>query len=63
MAETKTETAAKTAEPKFTKEQLMSSKTYANRKDLLGVLLSDAETYSISEVDKLIDKFMKGKVV
>lgn len=46
---------------KFTKEQLISSKKYKGRKDLLNVILKDNETYDFDEVDDLIDEFMKVK--
>lgn len=46
----------------FTKNQLILSKKYSDRKDLLNVLLEDKKSYSIKEVDKLIDNFMKAKV-
>ena len=48
--------------PSFTKEQLLSSKKYHNRVDLLNVLLEDDVKYTHKEVEQLIDKFMKGKV-
>lgn len=47
---------------KFTKSQLVSSKRYRDRKDLVNVLLKDNKSYSFDEVDSLIDEFMKGKV-
>lgn len=46
----------------FTKKQLILSKKYGDRKDLLNVILEDNKSYSIKEVDKLIDNFMKAKV-
>lgn len=46
----------------FTKEQILSSKKYKKRRDLLGVLLEDKKEYSFDEVDKLIDDFMKRGV-
>lgn len=49
-------------ETSFTKEQILSSKKYRNRKDLINVLLKDGESYCFTEVDDSIDKFMKGKV-
>lgn len=52
----------KTVESKFSKEQLLKSKKYANRRDLLGVLLKEGEEYSFTEVDNLIDEFMKRGV-
>lgn len=30
--------------------------------DLIGALLEDGKTYTLNEVDALIEKFMKGKV-
>ncbi len=47
---------------KFTKENILKSNRYKNRKDLLIGLLQDNKEYSLEEVDNLIEKFMKGKV-
>lgn len=59
----KNETAAPApAEAVYTKEQLASSKRYANRRDLLSALLESGKTYTLTEVDALINKFMKGAV-
>ncbi len=49
-------------EEKYTLQQLCQSKRYAGRQDLLMALLLSDKTYSISETDTLIQKFMKGKV-
>ena len=46
----------------FTKEQIISSKKYANRRDVLGAILSSDKTYTSEQVESLLDKFMKGKV-
>ena len=58
--------ATKTTEAKqetlFTKEQILTSNKYANRRDVLGAILKDGCTYSFEKVDSLIEKFMKGKV-
>ncbi|MCX7715043.1 MAG: hypothetical protein N2171_04880 [Clostridia bacterium] len=48
--------------PKFSKEQILLSKKYRSKKDIINVLLDDSSIYSITEVDALIKKFMKGKV-
>ena len=61
MAKEKVEK-VKTTESKYSKEQLLKSKKYANRKDLLGVLLDDEKAYSFTEVDAEIEKFMKRGV-
>lgn len=52
----------KEIEVKFTKEQLLKSKKYADRKDIVSVLLKDDQTYSFTEVDVLIKKYMKGRI-
>lgn len=46
----------------YTKDQIAASQKYSNRKDLINALLNDDKTYTLDEVDKLIEKFMKGKV-
>lgn len=43
-------------------ESLLISKRFANRKDILKVLLDPEKEYSIKEVDKILSDFMKGKV-
>ena len=40
----------------------MTFDRYRERRDLLGVLLDKDQRYTFSEVDALIDNFMKGKV-
>lgn len=47
----------------YTKEQLLASKRYANRRDVISVLLEDSKTYTLTEADAQIEKFMKGKVI
>lgn len=59
MAVKKTE---KKQESKFTKGQILASKKYANRRDVLGVILIDEKQYTFEQVDSLLEKFMKGKV-
>lgn len=46
----------------FTKEQLLSSKDFRDRKDILMVLVADDEVITKEEAAKRITKFMKGKV-
>ncbi|HBF3744650.1 TPA: hypothetical protein KOS27_004090 [Clostridioides difficile] len=53
-------TLSKGTDYKFTKEQIVNSKKYVNRKDLLNAILKDDELYSFSEVEDMINKFMKG---
>lgn len=46
----------------YTKEQILSAKKYIHRKDVVNVVLKDRQSYTLKEVDDLIEKFMKGKV-
>lgn len=47
---------------RYSKEQIVNSKKYMNRKDLLNSLLEDGRSYSFDEVEAIISGFMKGKV-
>jgi hypothetical protein len=47
---------------KFGKEQILSAKKYAERRDLLTVVLTSDRSYTLAEVDRLIDEFMKKGV-
>lgn len=49
-------------EPMFSKEQILVSDRYANKRDLVDALLNEKESYTIETVDNLIEKYMKGKV-
>ncbi len=53
-----------TAEPavKFTKEQLVESKIYADKRILLKALLKDGETYTKAEAETLLNNYLKGEV-
>lgn len=46
----------------FTKDQVLSSKRYEDKKDAISVILEAGKSYSLTDVDALVDKFMKGKV-
>ena len=52
--------AIKSAE--FSKSQLIKSKKYKDKVDLLMALLTDGKNYTAEEVDKLIDDFTKKEV-
>jgi hypothetical protein len=47
---------------KYTKDSIVKSEKYGRYKDLLETVLADDELYSFYEVEKKIEKFMKGKV-
>lgn len=46
----------------FSKERVLTFKRYADRRDLLSVLLEDGKEYTHDQIDGLIKDFMKGKV-
>lgn len=62
MAKNESATAKTAPEAVYTREQVMSSQRYATRRDLVSVLLESGRTYTLAEVDALIDNFMKGAV-
>lgn len=51
-----------TAPVVFPKERVLTFKRYADRCDLLSVLLEDGKEYTHDQIDGLIKDFMKGKV-
>lgn len=48
---------------KYSKQQFLLSKKYVDIRDVIEVVLINDHSYTISEVDELINKFMKGKVI
>lgn len=56
MAETRSK------EVTFSKAQILKSNEYFGKVDLLNVLLEEEKKYTIKEVNKLIDGFMKKEV-
>ena len=46
----------------FTKEQIINSDKFEDKKDVLNVILKENEKYSINEVLELIDEFLKEEV-
>lgn len=46
----------------FTKEQIINSNKFEDKKDVLNVILKENEKYSINEVLELIDEFLKEEV-
>ena len=62
MEEIKNETILKKEEALFTKEQILASEKYANRRDLADALLEDGKSYKMETVDKMMENFLKGKV-
>lgn len=46
----------------FTKEQILASKKYADKKDVCNTVIPEDFHGTLNEVDVLIENFMKGKV-
>lgn len=71
MAEKKTKAKAVTSETvskekapvkaAYTKERILKLSKFADRRDLLSVLLEDKKSYTIEEAQKLINGFMGTK--
>lgn len=51
----------KITEEKYTKEQIVNSKTFINNRDLLNAVLEN-KSYSKTEVNEIIKNYKKGKV-
>ena len=49
-------------EVQFTKEQILASKKYSDKKDVCRTVIPDDFFGTLNQADNLIEKFMKGKV-
>lgn len=58
----KTAKGAKTEENRFTKEQILASKSLGYNKDLVQALLASDRTYTLKEVESSLNNFLKRKV-
>lgn len=64
-AETKVEgkeAVTETKELSFSKQAFLSSKGYKPHRDLIKTLLKDGQSYTKSEVNQMIDDYLKGEV-
>ena len=52
----------KITEEKYTKNQIVRSKTFIDNKDLLNAILKEDKSYSKKEINKIIENYKKGKV-
>ena len=57
-----TKNTEKKQEVLFTKEQILASEKYSDRKDVCNTVIPNDFRGTLNEVDVLIEKFMKGKV-
>ena len=59
----KAETVEKKASvPVFSKASILRSVRFSDRKDACKALLKDDETYTLEQVEEILDNFMKGSV-
>ena len=49
-------------ENKFSKEQLIASSRFRDRRDILEALLETGKLYTVKAVEEKIESYMKGKV-
>lgn len=61
MAKKKTE--VEQTVPTFTKKDFIKSVKYAKFVDILNGLLKDGKSYTIAEVEKIIEDFRAGKYI
>lgn len=47
---------------RFSKRQLLSSKRFRDRRDILEALIREGELYTVEDVEGKINRYMKGKV-
>lgn len=52
----------KQTEALFSKEQLLASEKFSNRRDLIEALLDENKQYTMESVEQMMEEFMKGKV-
>lgn len=46
----------------FTKEQIVESEKFCDRRDLVDALLDAGKKYTMEQVDEMIQEYMKGQV-
>lgn len=52
----------KEAETAFSKQQILLSEKFKDRRDALSVCLKDNKKYTLEQAEKALEKFMKGQV-
>ncbi len=59
----KTDITVQNTVSKYTKDQLLNSNKWRGYRDLINALFDDSKSYSAAEIQGVIDKYLKGKVV
>lgn len=62
MTEKKTKGTDQQEEPQFSKQQLLVSERFRERKDLVNALLSMDKQYTVKTVEQMIEEYRKGQV-
>ena len=47
---------------RFSKEQLLSSERFRERRDIVDALLENGRQYTVKDVEEAIGRYMKGRV-
>lgn len=47
----------------FSKEQLLAAERFRGRRDIVNALLAEGEQYTIADVEQMIEKYMRSKIV
>jgi hypothetical protein len=63
MSDKKKEAEVKVTEPEFTKDQVVSSAKYSDKKDVITALWTDGSKKTLSKVDAMIKDFMEKEFV
>lgn len=58
----KKETQGESNAPTYTKQQFLSAKKFAGNGDVLNALLADDQVYTMQQVEKLLNDFLKKEV-
>ncbi len=59
----KTDITVQNTVSKYTKDQLLNSNKWRGYRDLINALFDDSKSYSAAEIQGVINKYLKGKVV
>lgn len=61
-ADEKAKESGENSAPRYTKQQLAASAGFRNQRDLVSALLEEGQRYTVSEADRIVREFMKGRV-
>ena len=59
---TVSEAAVQKNEHSFSKTQLLSSRRFRSRRDIISALLDEDKKYAVKTAEQMIEDYMKGKV-